>query len=718
MKLMQNVAIEGALDAEAVRLAAADLRRDLNTVLTAGECGNAAEGADGARETIGAIDLAYDANRDTADAMPEQTFRVALDAAGRRLAITAPDDLGLVYGLYHVSRELLGVPDFWFWTDWTPEHRAAAVEVPDGYTYASKPFAVRDRGWFINDEVLLLGWQIDNDPLEPWRMAFEALLRCGGNMVIPGTGLNVEEHVPLAVSRGLAIAQHHAEPLGATMFSTAYPDLKPSWDLHADKFKALWADSIRRHRGQRMIWNVGFRGQGDAPFWHSDPTYDTDESRGRLMGDIIRTQRAMLLQDNPHAQMCVYLYGETMELYSKGCLNLPDDVIKVWSDNGFGRMVTRRQGNHNPRVPAMPNPGDPGAQGIYYHASFYDLQAANHITALPNQPDNIVRELGQVLANGGNDYWIINSSNVKPHLYYLDLMAELWRNGVPAEALGEGDTAREVLERIVNDHARRFAATYFTPRHPDVVAGAYRTYFDHAVPYGPHWDDHAGEQFWNHVARMLVSQFVRDRHAGEPDLAWATDATDLRAQTEWYLGLCTRGNISYTALTEDLERRRLELEPGRARRLFDDTVLLQARIQLHCARGAQQACRALLEAFDAFEKRARHADTLLDWAHAFYLAGEAREEYRAARHAMDEAEHGVWRNFYANECLADVAQSAWVMGYLMVFLRNVDDGPHFYQWQREFIYSKDSKKVLTLLNVENHLTDDEIFDAMRPRFQH
>ena len=46
-----------------------------------------------------------------------------------------------------------------------------------------------------------------------------------------------------------------------------------------------------------------------------------------------------------------------------------------------------------------------GPQGIYYHVSFYDLQAANHITMLPNSVDFVEEELRQVMANGGNDFW-------------------------------------------------------------------------------------------------------------------------------------------------------------------------------------------------------------------------------------------------------------------------------------------------------------------------
>ena len=49
-----------------------------------------------------------------------------------------------------------------------------------------------------------------------------------------------------------------------------------------------------------------------------------------------------------------------------------------------------------------------GRQGIYYHVSFYDLQAANHITMLPNSVELVNNELGAVLNNDGNDFWMIN----------------------------------------------------------------------------------------------------------------------------------------------------------------------------------------------------------------------------------------------------------------------------------------------------------------------
>jgi len=35
-------------------------------------------------------------------------------------------------------------------------------------------------------------------------------------------------------------------------------------------------------------------------------------------------------------------------------LEFPDDVIKIWADSGYGKMVSRRQENHNPRIYALP----------------------------------------------------------------------------------------------------------------------------------------------------------------------------------------------------------------------------------------------------------------------------------------------------------------------------------------------------------------------------
>ena len=682
------------IDSSAVRAAAADVQRDLHTVCT----GSDMNGCHSRIVLSSNVRLSHDA------------FRIAVD--GDTLHIEANDDLGFIYGLYHVSRELLGVPDFWFWMDWIPS-KTGPVQVPDDYGFESRPFAVAERGWFVNDEVLLMGWQLDNDPDLPWQMVFETLLRCGGNMIIPGTGNNSSQHVTAASARGLTIAQHHAEPLGARLFSSAYPDLNPSWDEHRDLFIDLWREAIAAHRGQRVIWNVGFRGQGDAPFWNYDSSYDTDEKRGGLISSVIRIQRDMVMRADSQARCCVYLYGEVLELYRKGMLDLPDDVIKVWSDNGYGRMVTRRQGNHDPRIDAMPNADDTGAQGIYFHTSFYDLQAANHITTMPNDPALVVRELGEVLACEGNDFWIINSSNIKPHVYYLDLIAKLWRDGIDdpdprptaANVDAENDIAGSVAEIFVTLHGNDFATTYYGAQDAPAVIQAYKAYFDSAVRYSDGaWDKHAAEQYFNYGPRELATQFIRNNSQPCIDLLWATGDVSFCEQIDRIDNVAKSGVHRYGALADANVVAAIGMRTH-ARRLFEDSIALHTRIYAHCCMATHLICESLRQGLDA------------DWQHAFWYAGLARREFRRARQCMLDREHGRWHGFYANECLTDIAQSAWVTSGLMSYLRTMGDGPHFYQWQRDFIYSRQESKIMTLLNLENHLTDDELFDAMLVKWE-
>ena len=182
--LHSHVQILGRITSKAVQLAINDLQRDLKKVISDSDVSDFS------------LRLEKDSN------LPRQTFSIKAERNG--LSMCAPDELGFVYGIYHISRELLGIPDFWFWMDWKAKQHNY-VELPDNYQYTSGPFLVKNRGWFINDEVLLMEWSIENDRLQPWRMVFETLLRCNGNMVIPGTGSDVNKHIPLARERGLVI---------------------------------------------------------------------------------------------------------------------------------------------------------------------------------------------------------------------------------------------------------------------------------------------------------------------------------------------------------------------------------------------------------------------------------------------------------------------------------------------------------------------------------
>ena len=376
-----------------------------------------------------------------------------------------------------------------------------------------------------------------------------------------------------------------------------------------------------------------------------------------------------------------------MELYKDGFLHLPEDVIKIWADNGYGKMVSRRQGNSNPRVPALPPRGDTSAHGIYYHASFYDLQAASHITMLPNSTEFVARELADVMAHGADDYWLVNCSNVKPHAFLLDLIARCWRDGTV-------DAGQQCIA---------YTADYYGLLHRCEIAQCLVDYAQFAVPYGSNADDRAGDQFYNHVPRMLISQFVQDRTAPADDLRWLCEQPTLAGQLQHCTAVFDKAVQSYAAYRRECEKVLAELT-GRPRVLFMDNILLQAQLYDLWAQGAAFVCKALDAGFTA------------DWQHCFYYAGCAKRLYALAYRAMQDCEHGKWVGYYANECQTDVRQTVQVCGYLMSFARTLGEGPHYYAWMREFGAPEDERRIMLILNTEPHPGDDDLWLLMEQRW--
>lgn len=82
---------------------------------------------------------------------------------------------------------------------------------------------------------------------------------------------------------------------------------------------------------------------------------------------------------------------------------------------------------------------------------------------------------------------------------------------------------------------------------------------------------------------------------------------------------------------------------------------------------------------------------------------------------MRDREHGHWQGFYYNDCLTDVKQTAYWLGILMGVVRNMGEGPHFFRWQREVLYAPEDRNVILITNFENHLTNEELYEAMKAK---
>lgn len=612
--------------------------------------------------------------------LPAEAWTIHVTAD--EMIVYSADELGTAYALAAVSERWLGIKPFWFWMDQKFTLRPHAA-VPTG-EYHSTPSPVRFRGWFINDEIFLDHWQVDGDALVPWEMALEALIRCGGNLVIPGTGTNAHRFTPLAQEYGLWITHHHAEPLGAVMFARAYPDLKASYAAYPDLFDGLWQDAIQRQKDQKVIFALGFRGQGDIPFWDEDTQYNTPSARGKLISDLIRKQYEMVRAANPSAVCCTNLYGEILELYKDGYISLPDDIIRIWGDNGFGKMVSRRQSNKDKRVPALPEPGSASAHGIYYHVSFYDLQAANVSVMLPNSIDFVRKELSHAYSLGVHDLLLVNCSNIRPHAFTLDALRRMW----------QGDTGD------AEHMAACFAADYFPGPHQQEIADCFLAWPKAMPAYGPEEDQHAGEQLYSFNVRNLGTQWMTDAARSCERLWWATGKKPLGEQIEWLETICLKGLAAVQALAKQCDTVSAALEPGQ-RALFNALVPAQTGIILHSMEG----CIAFGKSWHFAESK--------DYMRAFYQAGLASEAFDQAEAALRDCEYGIWKGFAENECYTDCRYTAHFLQVLMGWLRAFGEGPDYYEWQWQLAFPPEDRRIRLMSNLVRRIDDRQMLELMK-----
>lgn len=637
------------------------------------------------------IEMVCDESEDSVDikliassSLKDDQYEIYIDKSS--LIVKGKTDIEVILGIYKVSELLLGIHPFWFWNDQHCEE-CKVLEIEDGYKYISSIPRVRYRGWFINDEVLLEKWDYAHSETLKWEMVIETLIRCGGNTIILGTDTNSLELEELVRKHGIYSTHHHAQPLGAEMFLRKYPGEKSSFDENPNLFLNLWEDAIKRQLASNVIWNVGFRGQGDRPFWLDDEKYETSESRGKVISDILQIQVDLVKKYDSNAIITTNIYGEVMELYKEGYIVVPDGVIKLWADNGYGKMVSRRSSNHNPRINSMPNVDRDGDNnGIYYHASFYDLQAANHITRLGLPYEEIRSELNGVINNKGNKLWMINASNIKPHIETLDYISKLWIEDISSES-----------------YLEQYTKSFYSSCASEVKV-LLQKWEKTAVKYGYYNDEVAGDQFPNYVSRILINMLVTNKLDINHRLAWFCSSTSILDIIEKYESISDLAINNYKNLLNKIEKVKLKLNKLERIRL-ESSLEMQTKLMYFSFLGAKKVC----ESIKAFKEN--------DYLVSFYYAGNAGEYYTKSDLAMRSSEHGKWDDFYQNDCLTDVKFTSIKLKALMSYIRCYEPGMNHIVWHRKFLHEQSESNIILLTNVENHVNDEKLYFEMKKIFE-
>jgi hypothetical protein len=612
------------------------------------------------------------------DIVPE-SYRITFETINERtvLILTGADDLGIIYGLFHISEKYLNIDPFWFWADIEIKHQEF-VSIP-AKPYDSPPQTVRYRGWFVNDEVCLLGWKEEYPPTEDvWRPVFEALLRCGGNMVIPGTDLPRDGiHHKLASEMGLWLTHHHAEPLGAEMFLRAFPGKEASYMKNKHLFEKLWIEAIEKQKDDKIVWVLSFRGQGDQPFWALDPSYDTPEKRGALISQVIHRQYHLLKEYVEEPVCSIALYGEISELYTAGHLDLPPNVIKVWADNGYGKMVSRRQGLENYRIPSLPDKNDNGKHGVYYHVTFHDLQASNHLTLSPYSPNLIIDELLSAFEVGATDYLLVNSGNIRQHLYTLDIVSKLWKDG----------------DLDLEEHLQRYVNRMFSSGHEEIIQ-LFDRYFKASISYGKLEDEKAGDEFYHHPARQIIGHWIKGNTAHLPSLSWATGNLSFDEQVDWFYEKCKVGLKQLSELRRQCISLMDTLKEEDKMRL-EDQLLFPIELHYSGCKGFQYLCMA----YQQFQNQ--------HYPLAFVYASESLWSYQKGLLAQKRAEYGKWKNFYRMDYLTNIQSTVNNVDTLRKFIRMHGDSPDFFRWYKEYIMPE-SEKYIYLENTHREVKSDDV----------
>ena len=569
------------------------------------------------------------------------------------MIIRAADDLGAIYALLHLSRTALGVTPFWFWNDQQFERKELAAVTQEHI--ASKAASVALRGWSFEGGQLLEGWNLPETPTLGWEMAFEALLRCGGNFVCLPQG----KPAALAEAMGLWRMQDGACPLDAAPFDRAVPGKSSLYADSADDYARLWAEAVDRHKQEKIIWRIGLPARGGDILDGRELAAATLPRRGAQIGRVLRAQYDAVRAQLPTAPICL-MDSDCAALERAGALSLPDDIIRIWQDNGYGKFVSVRQGSRDPRTPQLPPEPGPGRGGVYFHAAYSDGEAGNCLTMRPAAMDLAARELCDAFEKGARAMWLIGAGSVKPHVYPLDALAALWRN----------------VDADLNAHRTGYLRTYYRApdgwalqnRQLDDLDTCLKSWFEATAAFGPWPDQRAGEQFMAVAARAVATAWLSGRtRSSVPELRWAAGDEPFAEQLDWLRGVCADALPGFDTLVSGCE---YAARP--TTRLWADTVLGQAKLYRYCLGAVVDLCDGW-QRWTAGEYRA-----------CFLKVGRAAAGFEAARRVVRDFAHGRWANFYRQEeTLTDLARTVWVLSGLTALPRAAGDGPDYTGWQKE-----------------------------------
>ena len=559
------------------------------------------------------------------------------------------DMRGTIYAIYTFSEKFLNVQPLWFWASMEHE-RQESIDIPvDTKIVFGQPY-VKWRAWFPNDRDLFSPWQ-QRSP-ENYDAHLETMLRLKMNTLegrlmdsstwdIPYTA---GREARAARDRGLVITGHHIYSFGSSIrdWDNYWRKIRkrepPATSIHnIDALKAFWRYHIETsiRENIEVIWLIAFRGNRDIQFWaFYEDSPDTDAERGAVIEQMMHEQVRLLKEVTGEATppMRTTLYAEKSDLFAAGHLRPPADPTLIWNF-----VAARRDHFPAPDLQAMEVPDQ---RPLGYYMNFQFTSTGSHL-AQAEGPWKMEHNFRYV--DGKNprplEFSVVNAGNVREYVMTLSANAAMMWDFQAydskkfmlafCEQYFGSDHAREAA-----DIYRAFFDSYWQQKQPD-LDGFPRQYLFQDMRYA-----RAIEQLTAHFSGGYSPNPLQDRAAWVPIpgeyFRIVPEDNEAANQLE---AIITGTGASIDKLREVLakaDRLYAALPPSR-RVFFNDNLRVQARFMLHL----NETLNAVTRAFMTLESGASQETT--DHLEM------ALQRLLAARHALDEAEHGRFERWYDSD---------------------------------------------------------------------
>lgn len=408
----------------------------------------------------------------------ESHLVTSVDIAKHNAVVLQGADMrGTIYAIYSFSEQFLGIPPLWIWTFYEPVKRTT-VQIPaNTYLYFPEP-AVKYRAWFPNDKDLLSPWQVKN--AANYDAVYETMLRLKLN-TREGYLTDAEswnhpyqagKEARYVRDRGLKISFTHTAPFGATFtnWERYWKNIRhskvPLLLKNIEGLKEFWTYHIETIKCEKLdvIWQIGFRGLGDKPFWRktfADAMDEPKEDRERaaIINSMLALQVSMLKKETGEDRplMKLTIYNEASDFLAKGLLTLPDEPNLILN-------YANVRGDHYPPPEVQKFESRLAARPIGYYLNFQFTGTGSHLVAGegPWKMEQNFRFLAQKIGKIPI-FSVVNTGNVREHILELSANAAMML---------------DYRGYKTDDFLKNYCAVYYGENYPPQLLNMYKGYYN------------------------------------------------------------------------------------------------------------------------------------------------------------------------------------------------------------------------------------------------